>query len=40
MAVGSLTGGMSYAEAEREYGITADDIRAALKFGVTSRNVA
>lgn len=30
--VGSLAGGMSFAEVKREYDITVDDIRAALKF--------
>ena len=30
--VGSLAGGMSFEEVEREYGLTRDDIRAALKF--------
>ena len=30
--VGSLAGGMTFDELQREYGITADDIRAALKF--------
>jgi uncharacterized protein (DUF433 family) len=32
IVVGSLAGGMSFAEVEREYDITADDIRAALRF--------
>jgi uncharacterized protein (DUF433 family) len=30
--VGGLAGGMSFQEIEREYGLTADDIRAALEF--------
>ena len=30
--VGSLAGGMSFEEIEREYDLTRDDIRAALKF--------
>ncbi|MEA2711350.1 MAG: hypothetical protein QOF78_3951 [Phycisphaerales bacterium] len=30
--VGGLAGGMSWAEIESEYGVTADDIRAALEF--------
>ncbi|HEY5296496.1 MAG TPA: DUF433 domain-containing protein [Verrucomicrobiae bacterium] len=30
--VGSLAGGMSFEEVEREYDLTRDDIRAALKF--------
>jgi uncharacterized protein (DUF433 family) len=30
--VGSLAGGMSFEEVQREYDLTADDIRAALKF--------
>jgi uncharacterized protein (DUF433 family) len=30
--VGSLAGGMSFEEIEREYQLTADDIRAALAF--------
>ena len=32
IVVGSLAGGMSLAEVEREYDITADDIRDALRF--------
>src|SRR5690242_6312624 len=32
IVVGSLAGGMSFAEVEREYDITADDIRDALRF--------
>ena len=32
LVVGSLAGGMSFAEVEREYDITADDIRDALRF--------
>ena len=32
IVVGSLAGGMSFAEIEREYDITADDIRDALRF--------
>jgi uncharacterized protein (DUF433 family) len=30
--VGSLAGGMSFEEVEQEYGLTRDDIRAALLF--------
>ncbi len=30
--VGGLAGGMSFEELEDEYGITAEDIRAALEF--------
>jgi len=30
--VGSLAGGMGFDEVAREYGLTVDDIRAALKF--------
>jgi len=30
--VGSLAGGMSQEEVEQEYGITGEDIRAALAF--------
>jgi uncharacterized protein (DUF433 family) len=30
--VGSLAGGMTFEEIQREYEISADDIRAALKF--------
>lgn len=30
--VGSLAGGMTFEEIQREYDVTADDIRAALKF--------
>jgi uncharacterized protein (DUF433 family) len=32
LVVGSLAGGMTFEEIEREYDLTADDIRAALKF--------
>jgi uncharacterized protein (DUF433 family) len=32
LVVGSLAGGMSFDEVEREYELTADDIRAALRF--------
>jgi uncharacterized protein (DUF433 family) len=32
VVVGSLAGGMSFEEVQREYDLTADDIRAALKF--------
>jgi uncharacterized protein (DUF433 family) len=32
LVVGSLAGGMSYEEVEHEYGLTVDDIRAALRF--------
>jgi uncharacterized protein (DUF433 family) len=32
VVVGSLAGGMSFDEIEREYDITVEDIRAALKF--------
>jgi uncharacterized protein (DUF433 family) len=34
VVVGSLAGGMTFEEVQREYGLTADDIRAALKFVV------
>lgn len=30
--VGSLAGGMTFEDVRREYGVTGDDIRAALKF--------
>lgn len=30
--VGGLAGGMSFEEIEREYEVTADDIKAALEF--------
>ena len=30
--VGSLAGGMTFEEVEREYDLSPDDIRAALKF--------
>jgi len=30
--VGSLAGGMTFEDIQREYDLTADDIRAALKF--------
>jgi uncharacterized protein (DUF433 family) len=32
IVVGSLAGGMSFAEIEREYDLAAEDIRAALDF--------
>ena len=32
IVVGSLAGGMTFEEIEREYDLTAADIRAALKF--------
>jgi len=32
LVVGSLAGGMTFEEIQREYDLTADDIRAALKF--------
>ena len=32
LVVGSLAGGMSFKELEREYSLTREDIRAALKF--------
>jgi uncharacterized protein (DUF433 family) len=32
LVVGSLAGGMSFEEVEREYNLTRDQIRAALKF--------
>lgn len=32
VVVGSLAGGMTFDEIQREYDITASDIRAALKF--------
>ncbi len=32
LVVGGLAGGMSFEEVEQEYGLTADDIRAALRF--------
>jgi hypothetical protein len=32
VVVGSLAGGMKFDEVQREYDITADDIRAALRF--------
>jgi uncharacterized protein (DUF433 family) len=30
--IGSLAGGMTFEEVQREYEITSDDIRAALRF--------
>ena len=30
--VGSLTGGMTFEEVQREYDLTAEEIRAALRF--------
>lgn len=32
VVVGSLAGGMSFEEVQQEYDLTAEDIRAALKF--------
>ena len=32
IVVGSLAGGMGFEEVEREYGVTTEDIRAALRF--------
>ncbi len=32
LVVGSLAGGMTFDEVQQEYGLTAADIRAALKF--------
>ena len=32
LVVGSLAGGMSFEEVEREYGLTRENIQAALKF--------
>jgi uncharacterized protein (DUF433 family) len=32
LIAGSLAGGMGFEEVAREYGLTVDDIRAALKF--------
>ncbi|HTB83238.1 MAG TPA: DUF433 domain-containing protein [Candidatus Sulfotelmatobacter sp.] len=32
LVVGSLAGGMGFEEVEREYSLTRDQIRAALKF--------
>ena len=32
VVVGSLAGGMTFEEVQREYDLSADDIRAALRF--------
>ena len=32
LIVGSLAGGMSFEDVQREYALTVEDIRAALKF--------
>ncbi len=32
LVVGSLAGGMTFEQVQREYDLTPDDIRAALKF--------
>jgi len=32
VVAGSLAGGMTFEEVQREYDVTADDIRAALRF--------
>jgi uncharacterized protein (DUF433 family) len=41
VVVGSLAGGMTFEEVQHEYDLTADDIRAALKFvaDLGSRNL-
>ncbi|MGA2841074.1 MAG: DUF433 domain-containing protein [Steroidobacteraceae bacterium] len=32
IVIGSLAGGMTFEEIQREYDLTADEIRAALRF--------
>jgi uncharacterized protein (DUF433 family) len=32
IVIGSLAGGMTFEDVQREYDLTADDIRAALRF--------
>jgi uncharacterized protein (DUF433 family) len=32
LVLGSLAGGMSFEEVQREYDLSVDDVRAALKF--------
>jgi uncharacterized protein (DUF433 family) len=32
IVIGSLAGGMTFEQIQREYDLTADDIRAALRF--------
>lgn len=32
VVVGSLAGGMTFEDVQREYDVTADDIRAALRY--------
>jgi len=32
VVVGSLAGGMTFEEVQQEYGLTAEDIRVALRF--------
>lgn len=32
LVIGSLAGGMTFEEVQREYDLAAEDIRAALKF--------
>jgi uncharacterized protein (DUF433 family) len=32
VVVGSLAGGMTFEDVQREYDVTADDIRSALRF--------
>jgi uncharacterized protein (DUF433 family) len=34
IVIGSVAGGMSFAEIEREYDVTTDDIRAALSYAM------
>lgn len=36
VVVGSLAGGMSFEEVQREYDVTVEDIRAALQFAADS----
>ena len=36
IVVGALAGGMSFEEVQREYEVTAEDIRAALQFAADS----
>jgi uncharacterized protein (DUF433 family) len=38
--VGGLAGGMTLEEIQKEYGITPEDIRAALEFAALSETVA
>ena len=39
LVIGSLAGGMSFEEVQREYDLTTEDIRAAVRFAQVVRGV-